>query len=355
MRRFDRDEVLARTDLRSLLDEVAGPATGSGAGARWHCPVPDHNDVHPSVTVRIDRRGVDRWRCWSLGHGGTAIDVLYHARDLSYRDAVAYLADRVGLRSDEPVRTVARRSTAQRAPIPLQPQARAYVDACTRLLWEPVGRPVLDYLLDRGLDVDVLRSNRVGADPGTSKLRRAGGLPKQGPGAVFPALDVEGRVVYFQTRYLQPKPNQSKYANPAARLGDNPLHGWTHPAGPSKQPVVMCEGFPDAYIANSAGYEAVAVLGTTNANERLVERLSPVIANRSIILTFDGDDAGRHAATQLEQALSSRGIMVVDVPLPSGTDLNSWVHAARNLPEVGRQRPPVASRPSVPNVALPAQ
>src|SRR5262245_18877776 len=208
MRRFDRDEVLARSDLRSLLDEIAGPATGSGAGARWHCPVPDRNDVHPSVTVTVDRRGVERWRCWSLGHGGTAIDVLYHTRNLSYSDAVAHLADCAGLSGSAPVRAVFRRATPEQVQIPLQPQARAYVDACARLLWQPAGRAVLEYLLSRGLDADVLRENRVGADPGTSKLRRAGGLPKQGPGAVFPALDVEGRVVYFQTRYLLSKPSR---------------------------------------------------------------------------------------------------------------------------------------------------
>ena len=74
--RFDRDELLARIDLRALLDELSGPATGPGRTARWHCPAVDHDDVHPSVTVRPDRRGIDRWRCWSGGHGGTAIDAI---------------------------------------------------------------------------------------------------------------------------------------------------------------------------------------------------------------------------------------------------------------------------------------
>ena len=165
--------------------------------------------------------------------------------------------------------------------MPLQPQALAYVEACEKLLWQPVGRPVLEYLLGRGLEEDVLRLNRVGADPGTGRLRRAGGLPKHGVGAVFPALDVDGQVTYFQTRYLDPKPNRSKYANPAARLGDNPHHGWTRPPGPAKQPIVMCEGFPDAYIASSAGYDAIAILGTANANERLVERLRRTLQGTS--------------------------------------------------------------------------
>lgn len=353
MRGFDRDGVLAGTDLRALLDEITGPPDGSGAGARWHCPVPDHDDTHPSVTVTVDRRGIQRWRCWSMGHGGTAIDVLCEAHDINYRDALAQLANRAGINTEDRRRPILRRPAQPRVPIPLQCEAIAYIDACHRLLWEPAGRPVLVYLRNRGLDDDVLRTNSVGADPGPSKLRRASGLPKQGPGAVFPAFDPEGHLVYFQTRYLQPKPNRSKYANPAARLGDNPHHGWTRPLGPAKQPVVICEGFPDAYVANAAGYDAVAVLGTANANDRLVEHLHPALENRSIILAFDGDDAGRHAAAHLSRSLSERGSMVIDLPLPSGTDLNSWVQAARNVPDLGPHGPRIVSRSGTPAVAPP--
>ena len=355
MRRFDRDEVLARVDLRALLDEFCGPAHGAGAGARWHCPVPDHDDIRPSVSVRVDRRGVDRWRCWSLGHGGTAIDVLYHVHNLSYRDAIAHLADRVGVGVDEPRRRVLRRPAPEQLPVPLQPQAHAYVEACEKLLWQPLGRPVLEYLLGRGLEEDILRLNRVGADPGTGHLPRPGGLPRQGVGAVFPALDVDGQVTYFQTRYLDPKPDRSKYANPATRLGDNPHHGWTRPQSAPKQPILMCEGFPDAYVASSAGYDAIAILGTANANERLVERVLASLKGRPVVLTLDGDEAGRHAADQLYRSLSKRGIMVVDIPLPSGTDLNSWVHQARSLPDIGRHRPSTICRPDpAPAVVVPA-
>lgn len=336
-RRLDRDEVLRRTDLRALLDELSGPATGQGPGARWHCPVPDHDDVRPSVTVRADRRGVDRWKCWSFGHGGTAIDALCHARGVNFREALDELARRAGVSPDDMPPRTARAPLPPRTPVPLQPSAVMYVEACERLLWEPVGQRVLEYLtLDRGLDPDVLRANRVGADPGPRHLRRASGLPKLGPGAVFPALDPDGRLTYFQTRYLDARPNRSKYDNPASRHGDNPRHGWTQPprAG-DKAPIVVCEGFPDAYTASSAGYTAVAVLGTGNATPDLAERLATGIGHRPAILAFDGDDAGRAASQHLSTLLQRRGIMVVELPLPSGTDLNSWVHSARQIPDLG--------------------
>lgn len=340
--RYDRDDILARTDLRALLDELCGPATALGRTARWRCPEPDHDDTHPSVTVTTDRRGIERWRCWSGGHGGTAIDAINAVYRVGNRGALEELAQRVGVQPEEqPNRRVAPRLPPVKEPIPLHPSAVSYVEACERLLWKPIGRPVLDYLTnERGLDPDVLRANRVGADPGSNKLRRAGGLPRGGPGAVFPALSADGEIEYLQTRFLVPGEQGSKYGNPANRLGDNPRHGWTRPVDEAKQPIVVCEGFPDAYTANSAGYTALAVLGAMNATPALADHLAPRIGDRPTILAFDGDSAGRAASRSLAGALAKRGIMVVELPLPSGADLNNWVHAARQVPELGPSRRP---------------
>ena len=73
-----------------------------------------------------------------------------------------------------------------------------------------------------------------------------------------------------------------------------------------------------------------------------------------MILAFDGDDAGRSAALHLGAALWRRGIMVVDLPVPSGTDLNSWVHAARQLvPRLGITMPAYPPGPAAPVPAIP--
>jgi DNA primase len=355
--RYDREELLGRIDLRALLDELSGPAVAQGRTARWRCPAADHDDVHPSVTVTTDRRGVERWRCWSGGHAGTAIDAIQVACRVGQREAIDELARRGGMNSAQPRPRRIARALPPLEPVPLHPSVVRYVEACEQLLWKPVGRQVLDYLTnERGLDIDVLQANRVGADPGSSKLRRGGGLPKGGVAAVFPALAQDGDIVYVQSRYLHPGPDRSKYGNPAARLGDNPRHGWTQPTGPARAPVIVCEGFPDAYTANSAGYDAVAVLGAMNATPALAELLVPNLADRPVIVAFDGDASGRTASSALTKALAGRGIMVVDLPLPSGADLNSWVHAARQVPELGPLMPSpisvVAATP-VPAVAGP--
>ena len=353
--RYDRDELLGSTDLRALLDELSGPSTDPSRTARWHCPASDHDDVHPSVTVRVDRRGIERWRCWSGGHGGTAIDALQVAHGIGFRDAIEVLARRSGLQPGEPRTRRARRTPSPRKPVPLHPEVVTYVEACERLLWKPTGEPVLEYLVEeRGLEPDVLRANRVGADPGRAKLRRAGGLPRKGPGAVFPALSSDGRLVYLQTRYLDHDDHGSKYGNPASRLGDNPRHAWTRPAAASKEAVIVCEGFPDAYTANAAGYTAVAILGATNANPDLAERVARGLGQRPAILALDGDPAGRTASEHLRKALQAHGIMVIELPLPEGHDLNSWVRDARQAPDLGRPARPVPTTgPPGPVPAMP--
>ena len=76
---IDRDDLLRRTDLAALLDELSpAPATRQGPTARWHCIDAGHDDQHPSITMFVDRRGIERWKCWSGGHGGTAIDPRPH-------------------------------------------------------------------------------------------------------------------------------------------------------------------------------------------------------------------------------------------------------------------------------------
>ena len=329
-----------------------------GQGARWHCPAADHDDVHPSVSVYIDRRGVERWRCWSGGHGGTAIDAVAVSMRVGVREAVEQLARRSGLQPGESERTRFVR-TARRPPEPepLSPDVVRYVEACASILWKPSGRPVLDYLVqERGLDGEVLRGNLVGADPGPRVLRRARGLPHGGVGAVFPVLDRTGEVRYCQTRYLTPAEGRSKYDNPAGRLGQNPRVAWVRPAGSPRAPVLVCEGLPDAYAASAIGYDAVALLGVVHATDTVSALLAADIGERPAIVALDGDAAGRDAAKKLCSLLAARGTMVVDFLLPQGSDLNSWIRSARDVPALGHLRPepqPAPATARVPTVAGP--
>src|SRR5580765_3140420 len=75
--RWEIEDVLDRTDLAQLLDQLALPAGRlAGAGRRWHCPMTDHEDHRASVSMFRTHRGHERWRCWSGDHRGDAIDLV---------------------------------------------------------------------------------------------------------------------------------------------------------------------------------------------------------------------------------------------------------------------------------------
>ena len=134
--RIDRDDLLARVDLAQLLDALT---TGHGHGRRrtWNCPDPEHPDVHPSVTVHTTARGIERWKCWSGGHGGTAIDAVVAARRLPVGDAIRWLNDNYAR-----LEPVDRNPPAPGRPIgEPAPEVIEYVERCAKLLWTGSGRP----------------------------------------------------------------------------------------------------------------------------------------------------------------------------------------------------------------------
>lgn len=327
-------DVLEHTDLAALLDEHT-TAVGSGHRRRWHCPVPDHEDQHASVTIHTDARGHERWRCWSGDdtHRGDAIDLVMVTRHVDRGSAIELLASRAGLRINEPTPPVRRREpstgrTAATGPVALDPGVERYVAACEQVLWTRTGRRTLDWLTDRGFSEETLRANRVGADPGRALMRRPRGLPSgRSVGATFPALDIAGDVAYVQTRYLQPAPGSPKYENPAGTLGSNPRLAWARPAAPTlPRTLVICEGIPDALTAAQHGLRAVGVLGAQAPDRRVAERLVRELGSGfELVAVVDADPAGRGWGDRLAGHLAELGVdLRVVEPPTEGVDLNDW-------------------------------
>ena len=324
--RIDRDDLLARIDLADVLDALA-PGEGNGRRRAWRCPEPDHLDEHPSVKVSTDRRGVERWRCWSGGHGGTAIDAVVAARNMPVGDAIRWLNDNYA--HLEPLQRPARPE-----PRPVgrpAPEVIEYVERCEKLLWTGSGRRIRDWLNERGLGDEVLAANRVGADPGRRYLPRPKGLPAGWPAAVYPALDPSGDVVYFQARFIEPPEGRCKYDNPASRWASNPRLAWSRPTRAqlaANDVLVVTEGIPDALVAAQAGCRSVGVLGSTYSDRHVARQISDggfEATDQRIVVCFDADEAGRNGSVHLVELLNQCGVDdVVELVPPAGLDLTDW-------------------------------
>ena len=127
----------------------------------------------------------------------------------------------------------------------------------------------------RGLAEDVLRRNRVGADPGRRFLPRPKGMPGGWPAVVFPALSPGGTITYVQARYLDPPAGRDKYDNPARSHATNPRVAWLHAVDPAHRGVlVVTEGVADGLGSAQAGFPTVGVLGSQYPDRRVVDAIT---------------------------------------------------------------------------------
>ncbi len=165
---------------------------------------------------------------------------------------------------------------------------------------------------------------------------------------VYPALNRDGAVVYFQARYLDPPGHRSKYDNPAARHAANPRLGWTIAVG-HKHPglLVVCEGLPDALVAAQVGFDAVGVLGSSYPDTRVADGIAdfyhatPLMRFGMVVVCFDADEAGHSGAMRLRSLLLERDVRMLTVAPPDGLDLTGWAQTDSTwVDEVAAPGPP---------------
>ncbi|MBK5224106.1 MAG: toprim domain-containing protein [Acidimicrobiia bacterium] len=306
---YDRDALIAATDLRHLADELLGPHHGGERTPTWRCPNPQHAQTGrtPPVNVFTSRRGEPRWRCHGCGEGGTAIDLVMICRGIGPRDALDELARRAGRIPEPPSWEPTRPIRRERPLTPdrcRDPEALgAYVDACAATLWEPAGRPIRRWLTEeRGLPERVLKVNKIGADLGPRRQSRPDGMCRMG-GAVLPVI-ADGQAIYAQVRVPHPRPDRPRYLNPTADLAPNPRLARFRPAAVEHPEVIITEGAIDALSANAAGYRAVAILSAGYPDPTIAHALSRI--HHPLVIAFDNDDAGRQGAQRLHDLLADQ-------------------------------------------------
>jgi DNA primase len=318
-------EILDRTDLAAVLTSLSGPPIGHGRSARWTCFSPDHPDDHPSVSMFIDRKGLERWRCWSDGHAGTAIDAVMIGRNLGTTGALHWLQERAGHLPEPPTRRPSH--TAAR---PLSAALHRWANDCEHRLWRPDGAAARSWLHQRGLDDDVLHANRIGFDPGAHLANRAPGLPRW-RGVTVCSFDRYGDLAYVQVRNLDGQA-PGKYSNPTPDHGALPAV--TFPRGaPSTGPLVVSEGVLDGLIVAQAGFRSAALISTSSIaagpTSPAADHIRAHAAGHPIVLALDGDPAGRAATNRLRDQLADTPLR--ELRLPDHEDLTS-LHTRRKDP-----------------------
>lgn len=354
------DRIMASADI---VDVVKDFVTLRKSGTNYKGLCPFHDERTPSFMVSPAKQ---LCKCFSCGKGGNVVKFLMEHEQLTYPEALKWLAKKYGIEVRERELSAEQKeaATERESMFVVNEFAR---DFFVRTLHEsPDGLAIgMAYFRSRGLRDDIIRKFQLGYSPEgrdafsreaklkgyQSKYLVKTGLCLESSGGnlhdryasrvIFPVHTISGRVVAFGGRTLLSKEEQKrrsigKYVNsPESEIYSKKreLYGLyqAKSAIAKHDRVFLVEGYLDVISMYQSGIEnVVASSGTSLTTEqvRLIHRFT-----NNVTVLYDGDAAGIHAALRGVDMLLAEGLNIQVLLLPDGEDPDSFAqsHTADEL------------------------
>lgn len=351
-------------DAANIVDVVSEFVTLRKRGVNYVGLCPFHADKSPSFYVSPSK---NICKCFACGEGGTSVHFIMKHEQLSYFDALRFLAKKYNIEIQERELTEKEKQVRNDRESMLIVNAWAQHYFSTLLHEHLEGQSVgLRYFAERGLREEVIRKFQLGysldARDALYKTAMKSGYKKEflektglvitydngnvndrfRGRVIFPVHTLSGKVVAFGGRVLKKDEKTAKYVNsPESEIyhKSNELYGIYF----AKQAIVkqdrcfLVEGYMDVIGMHQAGMEnVVASSGTalTQGQIRLIHRFT-----NNITVLYDGDAAGIKAALRGIDMLLEEGMNIKVVLLPDGEDPDSFArsHSASEFTEFIRQ------------------
>ncbi|MBR3471919.1 MAG: DNA primase [Prevotella sp.] len=349
---IDRATVDRIMDAANIVDVVSEFVTLRKSGANYKGLCPFHNERTPSFYVSPSR-GI--CKCFSCGKGGNAVNFIMEHEQMTYPEALRWLAKKYNIEIKERELTSEEREEESRR------ESMFIVNEWTAAYFEdllrnhPDGQTYgMQYFRSRGFRDDIVRKFRLGYDlrdgyalPSTAvmkgykeefllstgicyKREKDGRVVDRFAGRViFPWIGMSGKVVGFGGRKLDQatKGVQQKYVNsPDSDIyhKEQQLYGifQAKKAIAKENCVYMVEGYTDVISMHQCGIENVVANSGTALSFHQIRMLHRFADN--IVLLYDGDEAGLHAAMRGTDMLLQEDMKVKVVFLPDGDDPDSF-------------------------------
>lgn len=348
---IDRLTIERIKEAADIVDVVSEFVSLKRSGSNYKGLCPFHNDRTPSFYVSPTR---GTCHCFTCGEGGDSVGFLMKHEQLTYPEALRWLANRYGIEIEEKQLTdEQRKQQTEREGMFIANNWAA--DYYTDILHNDVdGRAVgMQYFRQRGFRDDIINKFRLGfapadryAMPRKAKekgynlnfLEQTGLCYKDNKGelvdrfsgrAMFPWISVSGNVVAFGGRVLDQRTKgvNQKYVNSPDSViyhKDHELYGiyQAKKAIGKEDFVFMVEGYTDVISMHQCGIENVVANSGTALSVHQIHLLHRFTSN--IVLLYDGDDAGIHAALRGTDMLLAEGMNVKVLLLPDGDDPDSF-------------------------------
>ena len=360
---IDKPTIARIMDSTKIEEVVSEFVTLKKRGINYIGLCPFHNDSHPSFSVS-PTRGI--CHCFTCGKGGNAINFLMELEQMTYPDALRWLAKKYNIEIQEREMTSEekQRESERESMFIVNEWAAKYFQ---NILQNDVdGRAIgMQYFRSRGFRDDIIRKFQLGfALPQRTALfdeavkkgynpkyltatglcfkvdkdeagNRSGQdqyLDRFSGRAIFPWTSVSGKIVAFGGRVLDSRTKgvNQKYVNsPDCEIyhKERELYGLyqAKKAIAKEDCVYMVEGYTDVISMHQCGIENVVANSGTALSIHQIRLLHRFTSN--IVLLYDGDAAGVHAALRGTDMLLEEEMNVKVLLLPEGDDPDSF---ARN-------------------------
>ena len=336
-------------DAANIVDVVSEFVALRKAGVNYKGLCPFHDEKTPSFMVSPSK---GYCHCFSCGKGGNAVGFIMEHEQMTYPEALRWLAKKYNIEiHDRELSAEERREANDRESMFIVNEwAMKYFQ--DNLNNHVEGRAIgMQYFRQRGFRDDTINKFMLGyalqEKDALAKAARAKGFNEQyliDTGlcyrkdngqlqdryygrVIFPVHNVTGRIVAFGGRILSNDKKLAKYVNSPESLiyhKSNELYGiyLAKQAISKNDRCYLVEGYIDVTSMHQHGVEnVVASSGTslTTGQIRLIRRFTP-----NITVLYDGDPAGIHASIRGIDMLLSEGMNVKVPLLPDGDDPDSF-------------------------------
>ena len=305
---------------------------------------PFHNEKTPSFTVYPESNS---FYCFGCGAGGDVITFVRRMENLDYIEAVKSVAQLAGM----PMPEDGYDDTLSKQRMKLLSANREAARFYHECLMDPKNKEALNYFLNRGLSINIIRRFGLGYAPNdwrelinhlkskgftehelvlanlarrSDKNGRANFYDNFRNRVMFPIIDLRGNVIAFGGRVMDD--SKPKYINTSDTLvykKSNGVFGLNLAKNANDNKLILVEGYMDVIALHQAGFtNAIACLGTAFTNEQanLLSRYAD-----EVIICYDNDGAGRTATARALGVLNKTGLKLRVVQMTGGKDADEII------------------------------
>jgi len=341
MARVPEETIERIRNTADIYDVVAQYVDLKKRGRNFFGLCPFHSEKTPSFSVAPDKQ---IYHCFGCGAGGNVFSFIVEHEKISFIEAVQQLGQKYGIEVDY------QSGPSNKIFSSLYEVHDIAVKLYHNILFSEKGKAALDYLHNRGLNDDTIKTYQIGFAPdswdtlsNTVKLssfkdavyEKTGLFIKTDRGwrdrfrsrIMFPIYHQSGKAIAFGGRIFN-SDDPAKYLNspetPLYRKSEvfYGLHK-TRDSIRKFSTAILVEGYTDFLQLVQLGIPNVVALSGTALGINHANQIRKFASK--VYLAYDGDDAGVNATLRAGYVLFQAGVEPLVIPMPNDKDPDDWV------------------------------